>query len=288
MSIILNGTEHQVMDSTPKHTILCVDDEKQILSALKRLLRKENFDLLTATSGEEGLNIMASRDIHLVISDHRMPQMSGISFLAKVREIYPDTIRILLTGYTEVDSIKASINEGHVYKFLLKPWNDDDLKQEIKKALERYDLLKSNHALHLMVAAKNKELEEINKDLETNIKQRTRELELQNQALELTRVLFRGLPMVAMGISYDRTIILINRQAEKLKINDRMVIVGNCLTDYFSQDTMEKLQPVFESQIDQVKFDLIINMHTYVLTLSALTGRFVGKGFILCLRQREG
>nr|WP_319393587.1 response regulator [uncultured Desulfobacter sp.] len=276
------------MDSAPKHTILCVDDERQILSALKRLLRKENFNLLTATSGDEGLNIMASRDIHLVISDHRMPQMSGISFLAKVRETYPDTIRILLTGYTEVDSIKASINEGHVYKFLLKPWNDDDLKQEIKKALERYDLLESNHTLHLMVAEKNKELEQINKDLETIIKQRTRELELQNQALELTRVLFRGLPMAAMGVSYDRTIILINREAEKLKLNDRMVIVGNCLTDYFSQNTMKKLLPVFESKVNQVKFDIAINDCTYVLTFSALTGRFVGKGFILCLRQRGG
>jgi response regulator RpfG family c-di-GMP phosphodiesterase len=276
------------MDSTPKHTILCVDDEKQILSALKRLLRKENFDLLTATSGEEGLNIMASRDIHLVISDHRMPQMSGISFLAKVRETYPDTIRILLTGYTEIDSIKASVNEGHVYKFLLKPWNDDDLKQEIRKALERYDLLEANQALHLMVAAKNKELEKINKDLETIIKQRTRELELQNQALELTRVLFKWLPMAAMGVSYDRTIILINREAEKLKIHDRMVIVGNSLADYFFKDTMKKMLPVFESQINQVQFDITLNGHMYALTLSALTGRFVGKGFILCLRQREG
>ena len=276
------------MDSTPKHTILCVDDEKQILSALKRLLRKEHFDLLTATSGEEGLNIMASRDIHLVISDHRMPQMSGISFLAKVREIYPETIRILLTGYTEVDSIKASINEGHVYKFLLKPWNDDDLKQEIKKALERYDLLQSNHALHLMVAAKNKELEQINKDLETIIKQRTRELELKNQALELTRVLFRGLPVAAMGVGCDRRIILINHEAENLIINDRMIIVGNSLTEYFSKDVMKKMLPVFDLQSDQTAFDVTINAHTYVLTLSALTGRFVGKGFILCLRQREG
>ncbi|QBH14621.1 hypothetical protein DO021_16200 [Desulfobacter hydrogenophilus] len=278
--------EHQAMDSTPKHTILCVDDEKHILSSLKRLLRKENFDLLTATNGVDGLKIMASRDIHLVISDHRMPDMSGISFLAKVRETYPDTIRILLTGYTEIDSIKASINEGHVYKFLLKPWNDDDLKQEIRKALERYDLIQSNQSLHLMVAAKNKELEQINKDLESIIKQRTRELELQNQALELTRVIFRGLPMAAMGVSYDRTIILINRQAEKLKINDRMVIVGNYLADYFSKDVMKKFLPVFESQISQVKFDLSMDNQVYILTLSALTGRFFGKGFILCLRKR--
>nr|WP_320192178.1 response regulator [uncultured Desulfobacter sp.] len=274
------------MNSTPKHTILCVDDEQQILAALKRLLRKENFDLLTAKNGEEGLKIMASRDIHLVISDHRMPEMSGISFLSKVRETYPDTIRILLTGYTEIDSIKASINEGHVYKFLLKPWNDDDLKQEIRKALERYDLIQSNQSLHLMLAAKNKELEQINKDLEKIIRQRTRELELQNQALELTRVLFRGLPVAAMGVSYDQTIILINRQAEKLKINDRMISVGNSLTDYLSKDVMKKMSPVLESQTNRVTFDMTIENQTYIATLSALTGRFLGKGFILCLRER--
>ncbi len=276
------------MDSTPKHTILCVDDEIQILSCLKRLLRKEDFDLVTATNGEDGFKIMASRDIHLVISDHRMPGMSGISFLAKVRETYPDTIRILLTGYTEVDSIKASINEGHVYKFLLKPWNDDNLKQEIRKGLERYDLIQSNHALHLMLAAKNKELEQINKDLESIIKQRTRELELQNQALELTRVLFRGLPVAAMGVSCDRTIILINRQAEKLKINGRMVIVGNALADYFSKDMMKTFLPVFESQINQVKSGITLDNQVYGLTLSALTGRFFGKGFILCLQEQAG
>ncbi|HBT88953.1 MAG TPA: hypothetical protein DEB50_11005 [Desulfobacter sp.] len=278
--------EHPVMESTPKHTILCVDDEKQILSSLKRLLRKENFDLLTATNGEDGFKIMASRNIHLVISDHRMPGMSGISFLAKVLETYPDTIRILLTGYTEIDSIKASINEGHVYKFLLKPWNDDDLKQEIRKALERYDLIQSNNSLHLMVAAKNKELEQINKNLENIIKQRTRELELQNQALELTRILFRGLPVAAIGVSYDRTIILINRQAEKLKINGRMVIVGNALADYFSKDVMNKFLPVFESQINQVKLDIPVDNQVYGVTLSALTGRFFGKGFILCLQEQ--
>lgn len=282
------GWQHQVMDSTPKHTILCVDDEKQILSSLKRLLRKENFDLFTATNGEDGFKIMASRKIHLVISDHRMPGMSGISFLAKIRETYPDTIRILLTGYTQIDSIKASINEGHVYKFLLKPWNDDNLKQEIRKALERYDLIQSNRSLHRMLAAKNKELEQINRDLESIIKQRTRELELQNQALELTRVLFRGLPVPAMGVSYDRTIMLINQQAETLKINGRMVIVGNALADYFPQDLMKKFLPVFESQINEVQSGITIDNQRYGVTLSALTGRFFGKGFILCLQEQAG
>ena len=276
------------MDSKPKHAVLCVDDEKQILSSLKRLLRKEKFNLFTATNGEDGLKIMGSRDIHLVISDHRMPHMSGISFLAKVRETYPDTIRILLTGYTEIDSIKAAINEGHVYKFLLKPWNDDNLKQDIREGLERYDLIQLNQSLHLIVAAKNKELERINKDLENIIKQRTRELELQNQALELTRVLFRELPVPAMGVSYDRTIILINQQAEKLKINGRMVVVGNSLANYFYKDTMKKFLPVLESRINQVESGITIDNQVYGVTLSALTGRFFGKGFILCLQEQAG
>ena len=274
------------MDGTPKHTILCVDDEKQILSSLKRLLRKENFDLFTATNGEDGFKIMASRDIHLVISDHRMPDMSGISFLAKVREDYPDAVRILLTGYTEIDSIKASINEGHIYKFLLKPWNDDDLKQEIRKALERYDLVRANESLNLMLVQKNKELEQINKDLEHIIRQRTRELELKNQALELTRALFQELPAAVMGVSCDRTIILINRHAEKLKIKGRILTVGNSLTDYFAKDVMEIFSPVFELQINQVNLDIIVETQAYSATLTALTGRFSGKGFILCLRQR--
>ena len=229
---------------------------------------------------------MASRDIHLVISDHRMPGMSGISFLAKVRETYPDTIRILLTGYTDIDSIKASINEGHVYKFILKPWNDDNLKQEIRQALEQYDLIQSNNSLHLMLAAKNKELEQINKNLENIIKQRTRELELQNQALELARVLFQGLPVAAMGVSYDRTIIMINRRAETLKLNDRMIVVGNCLADYFPTDVMKKFLPVFESQTSQAKYSITIDDQAHVVTLSALTGRFLGKGFILCLQAQ--
>jgi len=101
-------------------------------------------------------------------------------------------------------------------------------------------------------------------------------------------VLFRGLPVAAMGVGCDQRIILINHEAENLTINDRMIIVGNSLTEYFSKDVMKKMLPVFDAQSNQTELDVTINANTYVLTLSALTGRFVGKGFILCLRQREG
>ena len=127
-----------------RHTVLCVDDEVNILRSLKRLLRKEDYRLLTASSGEQGLEILKENAVNLVISDQRMPGMSGIEFLARVKEGYPDIIRAILSGYTEVDAIMDSINRGHIYKFLLKPWNDQNLILDIRQALEHCDLIQSN------------------------------------------------------------------------------------------------------------------------------------------------
>ncbi len=110
-----------------QHTVLCVDDEENILNSLRRLLRNEGYRLLRAKSGDDGLKILKENDVHLVDSDQRMPEMSGTEFLARVWENYPDVIRIVLTGYTDVDSITESITKGQSYKFFLKPWNDQNL-----------------------------------------------------------------------------------------------------------------------------------------------------------------
>ena len=131
-----------------KHTVLCVDDERNILSALKRLLRKEDYRLLTGKSGQEGLEILSQNEVQVVISDQRMPEMNGIEFLKEVRKGYPNVLRIILTGYTDVDTITKAISEGHIYKFFLKPWSDHQLKLEIRQALEQYDLIQANKALH--------------------------------------------------------------------------------------------------------------------------------------------
>ena len=159
-----------------QHTILCVDDEENILNSLKRLLRKEAYRLLTAPSGEEGLKVLEKNEVHLVISDQRMPQMSGTEFLAVVRERYPNAIRIVLTGYTEVDAITESINRGHVYKFFLKPWNDQSLQLEIRQALEQYELIQANRELHEKVMEQNEELTTINENLEALVHERTQYL----------------------------------------------------------------------------------------------------------------
>ena len=138
-----------------KHKVLCVDDETNILSSLKRLLRKENYRLLTASSGSEGLDILSENEVHLVLSDQRMPAMDGTEFLAKVREEHPDVIRIILTGYTDVDTIMDSVNQGNIFKFLLKPWNDQNLKLEINRALDQYDLIQDNRGLNSKIIKQN-------------------------------------------------------------------------------------------------------------------------------------
>ena len=268
-----------------RHTVLCVDDETQILSSLKRLLRKEKYELITATNGEDGLKAFNKGQIHLVISDHRMPGMSGTSFLARIRDAYPDTLRILLTGYTEIESIKESINQGNIYKFFLKPWNDENLKIEIRKSLEQYDLIQSNRSLALELDEKNKALRQINQDLETLVAKRTRELELQNQMLELTRNIFESLPIPVMGLSPDQTVILLNRQAGQVILNGLKVNVGASLKKYFSKSDIQKLKPVFDLEKDKVILSQIIGSKNYRITLSSLKGRFAGTSFILSFQK---
>ena len=98
--------------------LLLVDDEPNILSALKRTLRKNSYTIFTAASGKEGLDLLANHEIGVIISDQRMPQMTGVEFLRKVKVLYPKTVRIVLSGYTEIETVTSAINEGAIYKFL--------------------------------------------------------------------------------------------------------------------------------------------------------------------------
>src|SRR6185369_3349926 len=108
-----------------QRTVLLVDDEENMISSLKRLLRREGYRILSAGGGSEGLEILANNRVDVIVSDQRMPQMTGVEFLRRVKTLYPDTVRIVLSGYTELQSITDAINEGAIYKFLTKPWDDE-------------------------------------------------------------------------------------------------------------------------------------------------------------------
>lgn len=267
-----------------QYTVLCVDDEKNILNSLKRLLRREGYRLLTASSGQEGLKLFEENEVHLVISDQRMPEMSGIDFMEKVNTEYPDTIRIVLTGYTDVDAITESINKGHVYKFLLKPWNDENLKLEIRKALEQYELVQANKRLHEQVLKQNEELQKINENLEFLVKERTKDLEVQNQALELSRTILEDLSIPIIGVSEEGMIVLINREAQSLSESGNGFAIGNRLIDYFSSEIDKKMAESLTNNLAQTLKGYQLSERVFDIDLVPLSGDFRGKGVVVTLK----
>ena len=271
-----------------QHTVLCVDDEENILHSLKRLLRKEGYRLLTATSGAEGLKLFEENEVHLVISDQRMPQMSGTEFLSVVKDRYPDAIRVVLTGYTDVDAITESINKGHVYKFFLKPWNDQSLKLEIKQALDQYDLIQANKMLDQKVVQQNEELKRINENLEMLVQERTKELEIQNQALQLSQAILEDVPIPIIGVSEEGLIVLVNEEARTLSCSCGGIDVGKGLADCFSTDVEGKMADAFTINAAQTLKGYRLSDKAYDIDLTPLSGRFSGQGIVLTLKQVEG
>lgn len=273
------------MDET-RHTVLCVDDEVNILQSLKRLLRKEEFDLLTASSGREGLEVLEKNEVHLVMSDQRMPEMNGTEFLAEIKEKYPEVIRIILTGYTEVDAITESINRGHIYKFFLKPWNDENLKLEIRKALEQYDLIQANKKLTKTILEQNETLKRMNDELEDMVKQRTHELVLRNEALELSQTILAEIPFPIIGVSEESIIVLINNRVNNLVFDDSgTIIIGDNLEDYFSETVVDSVKTVIGGDFNDRIEGYEISGTRYSIDISPLTGNYEGKGVILTLIQ---
>jgi len=122
-----------------KHTLLCVDDEADIVDSLERLFRKK-YHVLKATSGKEALELLKENAVSIIISDQRMPNMTGVEFLSKSIKTHPEAVRILLTGYTDIDSVISAINSGQIYRYVTKPWDPRDLSNAVDRAVERYEL----------------------------------------------------------------------------------------------------------------------------------------------------
>ena len=157
-------------------TLLFVDDEPGILSSLRRLFRPHGYRILVAESGALGLAELEKAPVDLVISDMRMPEMDGATFLKAVRQRWPDTVRILLTGYADVTSTVAAINEGEIYRYVSKPWDDNEIVNTVREALERYRLKQENLRLTALTQSQNEELKGLNASLEQKVVERTAEL----------------------------------------------------------------------------------------------------------------
>ena len=157
-------------------TVLCVDDEANIVSALRRLFRGSGYRVFTALSGAEALELMGREQVDLVISDMRMPLMDGAQLLEQVRTRWPATTRILLTGYADVASSVAAINRGEVYRYITKPWNDGEILMNARQAFERQALERDKQRLEQLTQHQNAELKDLNATLEQRVATRTAEL----------------------------------------------------------------------------------------------------------------
>ena len=157
-------------------TILFVDDEANILSSLKRLFRPLGYQIFTAEGGAQGLAIMESERVDLVVSDMRMPEMNGAQFLEKVRERWPDTVRILLTGYAEMEATIDAINKGQIYRYVSKPWDDNDITLIVKHGLQQKMLEREKQRLEELTNKQNEELKDLNAHLEEKVVARTEEV----------------------------------------------------------------------------------------------------------------
>jgi len=147
-----------------------------VLTALTRAFRGEGYEIETASSGQEALEIAQAGPPDLVVSDHRMPEMTGVELLAEFRQRFPDAIRILLTGYADINAATDAINLGGVYRFITKPWNDEDLKITIRNALQQKHLEQQNAELNETVEQQNRQLRQLNADLEAKVEERTAEV----------------------------------------------------------------------------------------------------------------
>ena len=137
-----------LQENSMSYKILVVDDEPANLRTLSRLFR-EDFEVFTATSGAEALELLKQHDVALLITDQRMPGMTGIELLKNTVSIRPRMVRIILTGYTDVDALVEAINCGQVYRYVAKPWSNDDLRLTVRRALEHYETNKKSYELEL-------------------------------------------------------------------------------------------------------------------------------------------
>jgi CheY-like chemotaxis protein len=194
-------------------SLLIVDDEQNIIHAIKRLLRKEGYEISTAASGEEALAFLSNHQVDVIISDHRMPGMSGIEFLEYTKGLCPLSVRIILSGYADLKTVTEAINLGYIYKFILKPWDDEELKAAIREALNVARLQIENYRLAEELKTKNERLQWLNNNLEDEVEKRTQELKMRNMVLERFHYIIHQMPIGFIGLGDDKRVVFANNWA---------------------------------------------------------------------------
>jgi diguanylate cyclase (GGDEF)-like protein/PAS domain S-box-containing protein len=208
--------QHLLRMHKRQRTLLLVDDEPNILSALKRQLRGTGLRILTAASGKEGLALLDAEPVDVIVSDQRMPGMTGVDFLRAVKTSHPETVRIVLSGFTELQSVTDAVNEGAIYKFLTKPWDDTQLRGHIQEAIRHQEMADENRRLDLEVRTANHRLAQANRRLEGVLHQQQELIDSTGISLDIVREALHQVPLPIVGLDDDQVVAFANLAAQEL------------------------------------------------------------------------
>ncbi|MBU1218604.1 response regulator [Myxococcota bacterium] len=240
------------------YKILLVDDETPILSALRRTFFDESWETYTASSGDEAISLIYDHEFAVVLSDYKMPDMNGVELLTEVRKISPDTVRMIISGYAEAHAIVEAINEGQIFRFIPKPWNNTELLNIVKQGIRFYSLTNRNRELEARLLAKNAELAAINEDLELRVKERTRELSAHNQALTFVQEVLDELPYAILGIDPEGLIVMVNKLGFQTFASSEMVL-GSDVEFVLGQELTAMAFKVINDPVESLAAKVSIN-----------------------------
>lgn len=210
------ATDAVQQPAAQRRTLLLVDDEPNILASLKRLLRRDGYHILTANSGQEGLDVLASNAVDVIVSDQRMPGMLGADFLRKAKLLCPQTIRIMLSGYTELQAVTDAVNEGAIFKFLTKPWEDHQLREHIAEAFRLKGIDDDNVRLNAQLRDANQALAAANAAMQALVSQQQHQISRDEVSLGIAREVLQFLPLAVIGLDDEGMIAFINASAANL------------------------------------------------------------------------
>ena len=271
-----------LFDRAPKErTLLLVDDEENIIASLKRLLRRGGYRIVTANSAAEGLQRLAETEVDVIVSDQRMPGMTGVEFLRRAKDLYPDTVRIVLSGYTELQSITDAINEGAIYKFLTKPWEDELLRANIEEAFRQKGMADENRRLDREVRDANAELAEVNQRLQVALAKQNEEFSVvEDRGRNALEVLY-NVPTPLIGFDTDGLIAFANRDAERL-----LPRIREWIGSYADESLPAGFEDVF-SLTDGQSLDVSLEGVSYHCSCRAIDDPGGQRGTLVAITPRE-
>jgi response regulator RpfG family c-di-GMP phosphodiesterase len=254
--------------------LLLVDDEPNILRALKRLLRRDGYKITTAVGAVEGLKCLQASNFGVIISDQRMPDMNGTEFFSEVKNTHPNTMRVILSGYTDLKTITDAINQGSIYKFFTKPWDDEQLRANILEAFEIYELQQENEKLA-------HELRLANAQLEKRIETEKRYASINLGLLQVSQEILQHIPVAVVALDSESMLVSVNQAAINI-LDSQKLAVGQFSADVFPSNIIDIIE---QSDGNVITKSIEISAKKLLLSVVPLQGDIACGGVILAFEN---